>query len=292
MCTEDNFEFWTMTPSGNLTKSGLLYEGNYTEWYERVKAIFEVHNGSYLLHDTAYVHRDRGKTTPYAKLITAQVGPTLLLRLANTRKRFDDPECFDHPAKILSDLRTLAKPFRFNDLPPELRNRVYGLHFQQSQEVLFCIPNTRNGIIPHSKERDTTLRNLLLVSRLVKEEAVPVMWSCRKFCYEWWRGGPNMTGAESTLKQWALKDLGENVRHVRHLRVRVPRSKEKAYVLITLDLKRGLATETPSWFTKNRRTAWKTHIAEVEEERKTLSLKGEALILAFLRKPGLWATMG
>ncbi|KAK5744117.1 hypothetical protein LTS12_023593 [Elasticomyces elasticus] len=110
----------SMGTSGKLTRSGLLYEGNFTEWRDRIANLLDIH-GVDIDAIPCPVYRDwsgLAKRQHTVELITTQISPALLSRIPATNLK-----C---PKRLLSSVQDMAKPFRLDDLPPELRSRVFG----------------------------------------------------------------------------------------------------------------------------------------------------------------------
>ncbi|KAK3115626.1 hypothetical protein LTR53_004833 [Teratosphaeriaceae sp. CCFEE 6253] len=108
-----------MSTIGDLTKSGLLYEGNYLEWVDRVVAMLKIHGVQFAVFDATreapkYLGVSWSTRMPlFAKMITDQINPPMARRLSLAGSQ--DPKI------MLRELRTLAKPFPLIKLPLELR---------------------------------------------------------------------------------------------------------------------------------------------------------------------------
>ncbi|KAK5740229.1 hypothetical protein LTR17_004730 [Elasticomyces elasticus] len=158
-----------MAASGDLTKSGLLYEGNYTEWRDRIDSLLKVY-GMDIDKISQPAHRDRRtlvERQKAAKLISDQVSPALLGRIAATEAR--DPET------LLLSVQAVAKPFRLSNLPPELRIRVYGYYFGSGSSYIWEYGSWRTLENAWESKKDVphpAVPDLLLASRSFSTEAL------------------------------------------------------------------------------------------------------------------------
>ncbi|KAK5686324.1 hypothetical protein LTS10_002441 [Elasticomyces elasticus] len=268
-----------MAHSGALTRGNILYEGNYPEWAGRMGGMFEVNN----IH--ASVDRDGALTVRLkvdrfglgsrdaALLIKPQVSTAFFARVPGAHR--------GKPNELLRSLHALARPFRLNDLPPELRASIYKLHFGQS----LCQ-------IKAWTMKDATIQsrsNLLLVSRATRLEALPIFFGGLEVCFTGTRYFPRYT-VEKAINNWVENSVKENVKFLRRLRVQLPRRMELYCITISLDMQRGLQAECSANVAKEKKLAWDRHVIKLEPTRKALKLQGEAIILAVTTKDDIWGT--
>jgi len=115
----------------DLTESGLLYEGNFEEWCERMKSVLACQFRSvyWIKTSTGYFHSKYDLlgsvsstertllSQDMAKAIRANVENAFLSRIpAAIQRGFHT---------LLNTLKAHAQPFRFLDLPAEIRKMVY-----------------------------------------------------------------------------------------------------------------------------------------------------------------------
>ncbi|KAK3644637.1 hypothetical protein LTR56_009575 [Elasticomyces elasticus] len=254
-----------MATSGELTKSGLLYEGNYTEWRSRIDSLLVLH-GVDVDKISQPTYRDwhgLAERQKAAKLITDQTRKPC----SSAFKRW--------PSRI--SLQAVAKPFRFSDLPPELRVNVY--------DFAFAIRIVRMLKERHGRREDAwkkyqsgfptgpVLPDLLLASRSISAEGLPIFYSKLRPVVELpYADLPGSQDEEPSglcaVRQWAQNSLKGDVRHIR------------ALGLFGYHGYKGFPAE--------KKEAWEKHIANTETNRKALGLQGEALILCFTSRPELW----
>ncbi|KAK3704808.1 hypothetical protein LTR37_013640 [Vermiconidia calcicola] len=145
-----------------LTTSGLLYEGNFTEWKARMAAILEIHGTSTILYLNEPHELNEQEKKAFALIFRSHVSPNLLERIPRKSR--------NHPGLLLNQLEKVVAPFRFLDLPTELRNKIYEYAFHEVRSM-FISPVQRT-MDPYPA--------ITRVSRNIRQEALPV-------CY------PNMT---------------------------------------------------------------------------------------------------
>ncbi|KAK4896860.1 hypothetical protein LTR49_028081 [Elasticomyces elasticus] len=207
-----------MGTSGKLTRSGLLYEGNFTEWRDRIANLLDIH-GVDIDAIPCPVYRDwtgLAKRQHTVELITTQISPALLSRIPATNLR-----C---PKRLLSSVQDMAKPFRFDDLPPELRSRVFGFHFEiptisSIRDCSWMTYRVNSHKLPDHWSNHT-VPDLLLVSRLTNTEALPIFYKTSRIAFDAPTRddyGEEELGGPGQVRRWAEKKLAGNVKFLRVL---------------------------------------------------------------------------
>ncbi|KAK3641784.1 hypothetical protein LTR56_011111 [Elasticomyces elasticus] len=266
-----------MATSGDLTGSGLLYEGNYTEWRNRIDSLLKVH-GVEIDKVSQLIYRDWHGLAEHqkaVKLITDQVSPALLGRVAAAETRTLE--------QLLLVLKAVATPFRFNDLPPELRISVYEYYF--GSEIFYIgedgswktLENAWEfmGNVPHPAVPD-----LLIASRPINSEALPVFYKVVHPTFDFaphllcLGTKPDRSSGLHYIRWWAQKNLKER--------------NETMMVTVALEDRLGLTIKFLSNVRAEKKEAWEKHITSMEVDRKALGLQGEVLILCFTSRPELW----
>ncbi|KAK3612764.1 hypothetical protein LTR56_028251 [Elasticomyces elasticus] len=181
----------------------------------------------------------------------------------------------------------MAKPFRLNDLPQELRDRVYGWHFA----------NTLFGTFDEGSWNTHTLLGFLDM----KAQALPFYYKTLVVMLHGHGDGiEEEDGVEEgdsnkeeefsgpdQVRSWAEKQSGGCARFLRTI---IAQHLYKIGTSLTIELKDrvGLVARYGKGFPSDKQQAWEEHVANVEKDRKAFGLQGEALALCFTSKPELW----
>ncbi|KAK3615096.1 hypothetical protein LTR56_026805 [Elasticomyces elasticus] len=249
-------DYWK--PTGSLTVSGVLYEGNLADWRDRIDNLLKVH-GVNINKVSRPVYRDWSiaKRQHAIKLITDQISPALLRRIPAR-----DLIC---PQRLLCSVREMAKPFRLNDLPQELRDRVYGWHFANT---LFGFLDTKYDFYPTALE-------LLLVSHSVRAQALPFYY--KNLVVMLHGHGDGIEEEDGVEEGDSIKEEEFN-------------GPDQIGTSLTIEMKDrvGLVARYGKDSPSDKQQAWEEYAADVEKDRKAFGLQGEALALCFTSKPELW----
>ncbi|KAK3644634.1 hypothetical protein LTR56_009572 [Elasticomyces elasticus] len=279
---------------GRLTLSGMLYEGNFKEWDERIACMRIIHrHATGPNHDSRFSHLQLqgDQYEQLAAMICAQVRPSLLSRVPEANRKLWNPwDPMRTPEErrmpdLMISLEIAARPFRFESLPPELRKRIYRTYFGESKCYHVDIDggDAIGGSRRHSR--------LLLLSRAVREEATPIFFSETEM---WFAGRrcQSVTGddtfMERSIRRWAKDYVKENLKYLRRVRLSLWISGQLYEVTVSLGKKTGLAAVFSAGFPEERKAAWQKHILKLEANREALGLQGEAIVLAFTSKSELW----
>ncbi|KAK4890983.1 hypothetical protein LTR49_028701 [Elasticomyces elasticus] len=290
-------DYWKST--GNLTVSGVLYEGNLADWRERIDNLLKVH-GVNINKVSRPVYRDGSgieQRQHAIKLITDQISPALLRRIPAR-----DLIC---PQRLLCSVREMAKPFRLNDLPQELRDRVYGWHFANTLFDTFdegsWNSHTLLGFLDMKYDFYPKALELLLVSHSTRAQALPFYYKTLVVMLHGHGDGiEEEDGVEEgdsnkeeefsgpdQVRSWAEKQSGRCARFLRKI---TAQHLYKIGTSLTIELKDriGLVARYRKDFPSDQQQAWEEHVANIEKDRKAFGLQGEALALCFTSKPELW----
>jgi hypothetical protein len=158
--------------------SGKLYEGNYTEWAQRMSALLEEHYGG--------SKTDCSRLSSVADpldVVHSQVSPTILSRLPDlptsnaTRNESGIWSTLDLAKELVSyHLKKAAQPFKFMDLPIELRKEICDLAI-----------SSRGGDIRWSLGAKICRRRIhpiTRVSRTLRPETFKTAWAQVRLCIE------------------------------------------------------------------------------------------------------------
>jgi len=164
-----------MAQSSSLTTSGLLYEANWDEWLPRMQAAL----AQYRPHDKILTRRDRsgnlsvgysGSQKLSAIMIWCKTSPHIKLRVPDSGRK--------HATKLLGTLHKLAQPFRVNELPPEIRLRVYRFSLPTCDFTAIQLLEQRTDNAGSERFVETSKgivgSPLLSVNRQIRLEALPL----------------------------------------------------------------------------------------------------------------------
>lgn len=152
-----------MDNPGRLTKTGLLYEGNYDEWESR-------------LWDTlkflgADINSPFGKLengTPVLTFIQSLVIPRLLLIIPLPAQAMSRPQWRKH---LLPGLKSAAEPFKPMSLPTDVRTRIWKFTIASQKG------RTSYNITADSPFGDERIHPVTRVSREVRAETLAIAWA-------------------------------------------------------------------------------------------------------------------
>jgi hypothetical protein len=151
-----------MDHQGSLTKSGLLYEGNYQEWVDRLLVMLE-----HLGVDSSQSGRlENGVAIP--TLIKSLVIPRLLLINSEQSRKVHISSWREN---LLPRLKLAAVPFRLMQLPVDVRTRIWRFVIASQQgPINYAI----TADSPFGRER---IHSVTRVSREVRAETLALAWS-------------------------------------------------------------------------------------------------------------------
>ncbi|KAK5721626.1 hypothetical protein LTR15_006215 [Elasticomyces elasticus] len=259
-----------------LTRSGLLYEGNFEAWHQQMVATLRV------FETEAFATKPQRSGTNNLRnttLILDRVSPGLQKRVGTT-----------HPAgteALLRMLGAMAKPFRLNDLPAELRDRVYNFAFPGTT---ICDVHSRAS--PRQQPSRVTLPILLKLSRSITTEALPFFHASVDYRFDFQAGyllrfpAGGDSAAVRMIRRWIRDKLQDNVKYLRQLSVGVVQY--DGYFTIRFEPKKGLTVGCPPGCPSEVVSAWEKHVKESEAKRHDVGSVGEAVVLAVVSKPELW----
>jgi hypothetical protein len=151
------------TPSSELTLSGLLYEGNYDDWRQRVNDLLKQHDANMLA-----LWKLQWRPTSIAWPYWLEPDPQDLVESmacevhVNTLSRVPASDRQDRQL-LLEALARVAKHSRLLDLPSAVRSRVYQLHWQGE-------PRSWNLRLRNEWGENAKVPELFLVSHLIHHE--------------------------------------------------------------------------------------------------------------------------
>lgn len=231
-----------------------------------------------------------------ANIIHNVVPPDLLKQVSAGHYR-------DH-AKLVQDLESLTLPFRFMDLPPELRNRIYDYLIPMHKTIKYMpLKGTATGFPP-----------IVQVSRQIRAESLPIAYERCTFMldfeapddaeYEEGIAAEQAVHVPTSARKCARKLSGPLKRQIRSVRVRIRVQNETEGLQSDLlgfgfnfALDQGIESYYPATDEHLQDdeclTGWSqiliiARAMKIEEERQLLHLQGEALIMALTRDDEIW----
>ncbi|KAK5740228.1 hypothetical protein LTR17_004729 [Elasticomyces elasticus] len=265
---------------GRLSRSGLLYEGNFSQWKQETMCAVEVYKQSPT--PTHYNQPPLDAQTSRLRIfeiILDRVSPALAKRVSVGE--------LDGPEAVIRNLEAIAKPFRLNNLPVELRDPVYKFYFEEGMIFpVYC------RTAKHHKLSKPTIPNLLLVSRSINTEALPVCYASVDYRFEfqdsylmrYLKGGDSV--AVRMMRRWARDKVQDNVKYLRQLSVGCERY--DGIFTVRFEPKKGLTVSCPPGSPEEVKVEWETHITESEAKRQELGSVGEAIVAAVTSMLELW----
>lgn len=155
--------------AGDLTTSGLLYEGNFDEWLPRMRAILAHQHKCNIVCYNGKSPRvfGSGNLKEKADTIWGQASRHVRVRVPESTR--------DKPDNLIRALSIVARPFRFSDLPPEIRSRIYSF-LMPSGDFVDVLLTMNTGVRARQKYCDSFARSILCISRQVRAEALPLYY--------------------------------------------------------------------------------------------------------------------
>ncbi|KAK5138138.1 hypothetical protein LTR08_004833 [Meristemomyces frigidus] len=261
--------------SSNKTASELatsrLYEGNYNEWRPCIDKLLRSHELQHMLTEW--------QSAGAADLIAQHVQPAFLHRAIPYAARCD-------ARRLLRLLQQHATPFRFFDLPPELRNRVYDL------------------LLPEGTPTEISSRRPVITqaSQQLRAETLPIYFAASRFVVDV-NHKANVEQYTERVREWAkltgptqLKALCSVTLRVRLVKPGGPRG-IKVVELARSDFvfkfaeDSGLSVTTPKGLDSGSKWTVEEHTRKIGEICKVVATEGGcAILLALSVDPELWMT--
>lgn len=289
-----------MAPVSNFIVSGVLYAGSdFNEWANRMSAILRIEGLAKFTYEEAkasgFSFRARGRgpaTDKKAALLiltsSAFVSAALLSRVIPWAKQ--------EPNFLWEQLELQTKPFRFLDLPPELRNSIYGYslgvgisHNIKSRNIS---PTVRNQVIKPA----TVVHPLCRVSQQLRRETLPLYWAMAEATYTLpWQ-------AKKQGKKYAFNDdiiawknaHGAQIKFLTRFTLDLPYHDGDwpRKMRFSFDHNKGLTytyeTKGRSVLAPESEAKVQQLVASIEQDRKVTEQRGECILLALLSDSKLW----
>ncbi|KAK4499389.1 hypothetical protein PRZ48_009903 [Zasmidium cellare] len=263
-----------MVDEGLLTKSGLLFEGNFPGWRVRINAILKMHDLDRVLSQPLHHARHASQQRKAADIIANHVSPALFKRVPLEKRT--------NPRLLWRSLKMLAKPFRLLDLPDEVRNRI----------CRFAVEDQLQDGPPPA---------LAKCSRRLREEVTPLWMSNRHFHLSFDHDALSEDEAfEDCARAWFRRLGTQNIKFIRHLEIFLDGttaggSPLSTTLTLTVSPQSGFRMSARAHFVGGDKLDWQVFLAGirrsmkgVEADRKILGLQGESMLLALTSKSSTW----
>ena len=272
-----------MDQSSLLSKSGVLYGTNFSEWKERVISILQIQGlEGYLLEGGHSSNsQDEAKKCSDGSglatvIIIALVNPGIIDRIpASERSR---------PWLLMQRLEIITSQFRFLDLPAELRNRIYNLVLADSDRVTITLKTKHTTGYPA----------ITKISRQIRSEVLPIFYCATTFELLFHSTSPGIAGV---AQQWARNVVRDWLKQLRNLSVSIRINKvgitsgEHAYIKhqeirFTLTPEEGLQVHYPEKLTAKTKSLLDLHVETVRRTSEVMGVHkdGRALLLALVHQ--------
>lgn len=199
---------------------------------------------------------------------------------------------------LLHALRRVACPFRFMDLPPEVRLRIYAM-IPSSNRSVVTLTNDHRRLPRNTKNQ----RSFMCVNRQIRTEALPVYHRGRRFQITWRlaknpqeQGRPQplntrLSGIDivALINDWASVLRSDTLRLLRHLVVGTPVMRHSLqFSLDHNDGKYSIRCTDYAFLQLESQSRILEHAAAVSVTAGALKLEGEALLLLLTSRPEIW----
>lgn len=308
-----------MPGTGALTYSGLLYEGNFEEWFRRVKAILVCnHSSSKKLTDLEIVFgpdysRSRFRLARYTRRARLNEGNQFVDELStiiwwqvspSVRSRIKQQDR-ETPVRLMEALYATAQPFRFMDLPGEARLRVYPYVMQSRTEI---VPLGFSDHVKRGPEPPITR-----VSRRLRAETMPFFHKSqqpilylhginirprRTFVPNRMQGlSYSGISVATAINDWARTLSKDRLKYLRKILVHLPYAATKNWALHGKPLAISIVTAKGTtelrvaeniFLESASQQRLTDHAASISKLAQALRLEGEAIIMFLTSQPTIW----
>lgn len=289
-----------MARKGDITESGLLYEGSdFNHWEKTLRRRVRAEGLEHVLGpEPLFRDYSEDERTLVCDIIRLQVSTGLRARILWL------PQPQLPPCRLLILLRRLGQPFRLLDLPPELRVRIYS----------FAIPKDHVIEIAPMRKTLTGYQPIIAASRQLRAEVLPVLYSrasLKLLLLTEFSPGIKMQVIEENERGFKLaRGIKACVRHLHAGWLKYLRKVDLLFSFHSRTTYR-YRTRSPQWMTLSfspsaglqiqsidkrpevnlsaeSKTRFEEHIQKTEEIRSMLGLQGESLLLALTSDESLW----
>jgi hypothetical protein len=280
-----------MASTSDLTKSGMLYGTNFSEWKERTTATLRVHGLDRYVHDDMAslfragrrVVRATKESSRAASLIIMLVNPEIMTRVPATER--------SDARQLMHRLEMMSTHFRFLDLPPELRNQIYRL---------VCANCNRYKLWQLAKKLQHKIQavgypTITKISSQIRAEALPIFYASSEFIFDSDRAG---TEVARFVRHWMVNVVRDQVQHLHSVSISLDIRVSGRYSVISKEeniqfthtARDGLCVRYPEHLTDPSKTKLDELIKSTKELANVLGIPNDnrAMLLALITNASLW----
>lgn len=298
-----------MSDIGEHTASGLLYEGNFEEWFPRMTKILAHH---YTCSKNIIIGRNsqpRNKMPQAFLRLFPGPGIQTMEKLStiiwwqvsrSVRLRIKEQSQKD-PVDLMNTLRDVARPFKLMDLPAEVRLEVYSYLMQPRMQVVSLGSFHHNRRVPEPP--------VTRISRQVRAEAMPIfhkgtheflLLNCnkvrpRRTLSPETQGLPCVGISCATLiNDWAKTLSQDRLRYLRHVTIHLQLERfifHGKSLRVSIVIAKGrleLKFAGNMWLDLGSQKMLTDHAASISNLGQALRLEGEAIIMFLTSQPSIW----
>ena len=260
-----------MADQGILTVLGLLYEGSdFAAWKAKLRSLLRQQGLD--LDDLIKNKRQTFQTLFKRNVIMHSViSKSVTSRLPGGDDDLDTKT-------LLQKLEGRAKPFRFMDLPAELRNLIY----------TFVVPTCQRMRDPFT-EAQSIKPYLLQTCSQIRAEASPLYYNQCEFRFYFRSSHDKLDFDEMAglLRSWVGQCVGKHVKHLRQVRLAA------GVISGRWTLAKATWSENDGLVVKaNRAPAFESkvhdHVQDIKATARALGFSGEAIIVALTTNISTW----
>jgi len=297
-----------MATTNRLDASGLLYEGSdFGKWRDALRLYFAQHFPDLSWScNWGFPYPPSIRQREICDSIWWQVSPYVRYRVPEESRK--------STGRLFSALRATARPFRFMDLPAEIRYSIYQLELpaKTHTQTLTLLKRRFGRSSPAFEYNGVSLvePQILATSRQIRAEALPLyykdshvelMFSNRvykaRLISKLRPSRPTNADRVCAINRWAATIKPDSIRLLRKISVQLPflamcslkgREDMLHFSLSTSNDKPKVHVTPHAWLNSVSQELLHNHASVVSNLAHVLNLEGEALIMVLMSRPDIW----